>query len=477
MATISRGYTFSDGETLSPGTMNQLVDNAVLTDITSADLGSSLYFYNYGDSSPGLSAGQVWYDTTSGVEGLKISYLTPSNASISDWLYVMPRREAYFWAQTSCSMGQALFIGSPKHGYDAGLLVKSYDGAVMPYVTPLAADADATGLSPAVVVAMESRTGAGPVKAAWAGLIPVYMSSTSVFREDGIFLDPTSPAQWQSGKFNEWAKGLTAFWDFSEASGTTRADSVGSSHLIDAGGTPAAVGTATGKFTPLCAAFVSNVSARLSVPSNSAIQGNGHGLFAMGCWIYLENKDADQFIYEKWDTVGNNREYLLNYVQASDNMRVVISAGDAGSLQAHLNASNPPSQEWFFFFWDHDGDADELHTQLNDEAVTTNNPTGGIGPQGADLVIGVARAVPDRPLYGRINYLAIWKDRDLGSWRPRHLLYNFGNGAWPVKPASGPARSMISGLALRDSDDPSALTTDYLLWGGGPVCLDHEGTA
>lgn len=475
MAKLTRGITFANNERLTPAKLNNLINQTVLNDIQSSDFDADFQTYYYGPSAPGVTLGRCWYDTTSGSEGLKFAFLSASNASVKGWLHAFPRREAYYWCATSCSLGTPLFVGSRK--YETDLTDRQwtlYDGSIFPNVTPLPASASAEGLSPAMVVAMESRTGSGPVKAAWCGLIPADVSTAAPSARNALFADPTSPARLQAGGFCEFAKGLKGYWPLSEASGATRTDKgSGGHHAIDNGG----VATATGKLYPLAASYASDTTHYLQIPHHADLAGEGTtGSYSVVLWCYLGSKAADQYVAEKWTASGNDREWIISYQQSTDNMRAVIGAGTA-TTKSHLHAENPPLDEWFLFFLHYNGSTGDITTQINGGAPTISNFASGVGPpaSGADIIIGKSSDGDNRPLIGRVQGLGIWKNFDLEDWRNRHLLYNQGHGRADIR-ATGNTKSLIYGLALRDVATPASLPSAYLHWGTGPVSLDIDGT-
>ena len=171
MAQITPGYLFFPGEQVSPQKLNDTVDLATLGGIPQSAFGTTTKFFSYGSTRPTLTLGAIHYDTTAGLEGLVYAFVSPSNASVSSWLYAMPRRECMCWTNSACSFGTPLFLGLPNH-IAAGPEFKIYDGLSMPMVWMYSG---ASGADPALVVALESKTAAGPIKCCWSGILPDLM--------------------------------------------------------------------------------------------------------------------------------------------------------------------------------------------------------------------------------------------------------------------------------------------------------------
>lgn len=184
MAHLTKGYTFSEGEQLTPEKMNTLLNNAGVTEISGADLtveGSAL---RYGPTVPSVSPGLLWYSTTAGHQGLYFGSRSSSNASVSGWIGLMPRREVFVMATTTVSFGNPLFIG-PRPGDDNERFAR-YDGSFFLYGIPFYnRDESIFGTSNTVppggaLISMESRMGCGIVRAAWAGIVPAPTPGTNV---------------------------------------------------------------------------------------------------------------------------------------------------------------------------------------------------------------------------------------------------------------------------------------------------------
>jgi hypothetical protein len=168
MATFTPGYTFLAGEQLTPTKLNTLISSAVFTNLTASNFaGSLIQVLIYGNAAPPYALGRLWYDTTSGAEGLKMCFQTPS-ASYSAWLYMTPRREGLFFTNTGVSIGEPLFLQGPPRT-TATCAWYQFDGCLFPIVGP---QANASGAHPFFVHAMETAAASSIVRCAWAGIVP-----------------------------------------------------------------------------------------------------------------------------------------------------------------------------------------------------------------------------------------------------------------------------------------------------------------
>jgi len=163
---ITLGQTYQQGDRVSPTNLNNLVDTATVTGFVPSDFGSSIAFPSYGPTRPGISLAALHYDTTAGMEGLVYAWKTPSNASLSSWLYAFPRRECFCWASSALSAGTPVFVGRP---HPNGVEFNVYDGAIIPFVWQYSAGSGPDG---AFFITLESVLANKPVKCMWSGLLP-----------------------------------------------------------------------------------------------------------------------------------------------------------------------------------------------------------------------------------------------------------------------------------------------------------------
>jgi hypothetical protein len=199
MATITRGYSFVDGEQVSPSKLNQLVNGAVLSGVEASELDDGLMPYFYSDSSPGLTHGRLWFDTTPGQEGMKYAFVSPSNASVAGWCYLTPRREAYFWTNSAVSAGQPLCISRTQFAV-TGLHARIFDGLFFPTVWAYSAHSGGSWAYPSWVVATEAAPADSPVRCAWIGAVPVWTGSSDLTAGNPLFVNVQSNnLSWKNG--------------------------------------------------------------------------------------------------------------------------------------------------------------------------------------------------------------------------------------------------------------------------------------
>lgn len=465
MATFSKGYTFKTTEQLSPAKMNSLINDGSLGDITEDDIGGDFGFYSHGDTAPSVSmAPSVWYDTTPGAEGLKYNYWSPSNASISAWLYATPRREAYYYCSSPVSMGTPLFVF--KVG-EAGW--SDYDGLSLPTVW-LAGDR--SEITPACVVAMESVAAAGPVKCAWSGIIPADTFGSQVSLGDLLYVDPDAPTKFKTGSFNPWARGLVSHWTLDGASGATRADLYGTAHLID----PVGIPSVGGKIDT--AAEFDDTPGDEQLYCNPPADHDWSGdAFMLNTWIYMDDKSGSYhwFFCGQWDS-PNDKSWMLWYDRVGDRLNFSCS-NDGGVASVGVTANNfgsPPTAEWIHVVaWYSKGGGSANIAVNNTTPDTASCASSGLYVSASPLRFGLGADVgASWRLDGRVDHTTIWKGRTPSRWEI-DALYNMENGLTDILggETSNP-QSMIVGSALRKIDDNSGLNEDFLLWGSGPAMQD-----
>jgi hypothetical protein len=135
---------------------------------------------------------------------------------------------------------------------------------------------------------------------------------------------------------------LVSYWRMEETSaGNTRYDSVGSNHLSDVN----TVGYATGK-KGNCASFTRADNDRLSIADNASLSP-GDTSFSFACWVKLDNKTNTQRILGKFNTTGNQREYLLQYNSTQDRFQWLVSSdGTTNSTATANNFGSPSTNTW-----------------------------------------------------------------------------------------------------------------------------------
>lgn len=465
MATFTRGYSFGSTEQLTPAKMNQLINDGSLADISEADIGGDFAFYHHGDTAPSVSMSPgVWYDTTPGQEGLKFYHWSPSNASLSAWLYATPRREAYYYCSSPVSMGTPLFVSKVN---EAGW--SDYDGLSLPTVW-LAGDREE--ITPTVVVAMESVAQAGPIKCAWTGVIPADTFGSQVSLGDLLYIDPDAPTKFKTGAFNPWAKGLLGHWPMEAASNATRADYSGNGLHLQCSN---AVGQVTGKIG--FAADFDDVAgnAQLSRATDAVLDWSSDSLM-FSSWIYLDDKSGtyNWFFAGQWDS-PSDKSWMLNYQIADDRLHFAVSTDGSNFADCVANSyGSPATGKWIHVLAWYAKAAGTLNICINNGAVdSVSCASSGLYVPTSDLRVGLGADIGTGwRLDGKVDQLSLWKGRTPSDWE-RAALYNYTKGVADIPGGeTANAQSMIVGTALRKIADNSGLAEDFLLWGGGPAMQD-----
>lgn len=166
---ISLGFSFVDGEQITPAKMHRLVDEAVITGLNASNIDTEgVIPPTYGTDRPSASAGRIHYDTTPGIEGLYFSFVSPSNASLASWLCAMPRRECLCYASSAVSAYTPVFHIRPAYlGY--GVEWIEYDGSFIPKIWEYSS---ATGCQEGLYITLESAQPSQIIRCMWAGLVP-----------------------------------------------------------------------------------------------------------------------------------------------------------------------------------------------------------------------------------------------------------------------------------------------------------------
>lgn len=486
MSDFTRGFTFETDEKLTPSKLNLLVDQGTVTGIDLDELGPELSSIFYTDTDPGATIARMWYDTTSGSEGQKFAYCTPSNASVCDWLYATPRREGYFFAPTSVSFGTPLFIGR-RNDMDTGVGLQSaitiFDGAPMPRVFPASGNASFTGIQAGLVVALQSVSGAQPVKCAWAGIVPAETFTSGTSQANPLYVsygenrsllfraDAPVPGE---GAFDD----LEAYWRMDEsATGATRVDSsTNVNHLQD-----------TGTFVGGVSASVSNGALFEGLTTNR-LRFNGtppaslryeNEPLSIAMWVTIGEKTPQRLALAMNNNSPNGRDYHIDLrgTSITDRLNFRVYPPD-GITEIDVEADtfgSPPVSTPIFIVAQHNPDTDKIRISINDGAFDETTHFSGIHSGTGGFAIGI-HDNNVLPWEGVIDEVAMWR-RII----PAALitsLYNAGAGRSlddADVAGSALAQSAVYGIALQNATTVSAvsLNSPFWLWGNGPVIQDH----
>ena len=196
MPAITLGFSFVNGQKVSPTDLHRLVDEAAIGQFANSDFSGNVQYFTYGPTRPSLVRGAAHYDTTAGLEGMYFAFVSASNGSVSGWLCATPRRECYCWAATNVSAGMPVFLGRP-HIFGEGRDYTIYDGMIFPTAWTYSG---ASGADAAYWITLESAGTDQPVKCMWAGLLPSGLLGISAPSDTNpLYVNVASSGQLASG--------------------------------------------------------------------------------------------------------------------------------------------------------------------------------------------------------------------------------------------------------------------------------------
>lgn len=474
MATFSRGYTFQPDERLTPGKLNSLVSAGSLGSILSSELGPGLDSLFYGSADPGVTVPRIWYDTASGDEGLKYGFVSPSNASIAGWLYATPRREAYYWATSAVSLGTALFIGNPR-SVESSAAIHLYDGVGLLRVHAASGSSTASESQPGLVVAMESVSAPGPIKCAWAGIIPGWLFGSQASLGNPLFVDNhDKPARFKSTTHIQGTNILTnliSYWHMNAGTGATRTDSQGTNHLNDAGATD--VNSAAGLIGN-AAVFNNSTSQKLEKADNSTLDFAAGTDATFSVWVKFDDFASNALVFAKNTNADNQREYNLVYHTGLDALLWQVFDGTGSPQTNHARVGIPTAQltagQWHNIVCWYDATSREIGIRLDDSSQTTASISGAFAGN-SNFSVGLY-GDNIQPMQGQIDELAFWKR--LLTPAEKTALYNAGNGQLLSNFTFSPAlsRSSVYGTVLQNTTQLTPGERSFLHWGGAPYRQD-----
>lgn len=251
-----------------------------------------------------------------------------------------------------------------------------------------------------------------------------------------------------SGGFDSLPSGAVMFNKMMEINGI-RYDSFSNKHLSEES---ASVGRSTGPhtaFTPSGALFTGATNQCLKRTDEADISFN-HDDFTFSVWALIEDKTADRTIFSKFDSVGNNREYSLDYDTLEDKFRWTVTH-DGGITSSGIvyssGVGHVQENNWYHIVAGHDSVENYLTIQVNTSGnvgeQAKQHYSAGIHDGTAGLCIGL-RDDSTTPWDGTISHFGLW-NKVLGSGEVT-ALYDEGRGA-PTVHARGTTNSTLaSGL-------------------------------
>lgn len=467
MARFVRNTELRDGAKITPGNLTALVGSASVEDIALSDLDSSLRQLYHGPTAPSLTMGTIWYDTTSGQEGLKYAWLTPSSGSLSGFLYATPRREAFYWAATTVSVGAPCFLYRDGAA-EAGVHLHEYDGTFLPILHQYFAAS--TQPAPTVVIPMESRVGAGPVKAAWAGLVPAWTNASRVTAGDILYINLADPSPWRTERVpDSLLTSLAAYWKFDEdpTDGTPSEVNAASNYLFDAGNPVNVAGQVSN------AAQLGSIQ-WFSHSSASFANWSTKQAFTFSGWFKLRS-DLNSVVVANWNA-ASKKQVLLLYNNVTKTFTFGVSPDGTAATTidySDYNTMSPaPTGVYYHFACGYDADNDQIFLQLDNGTKDTAAFSSALGGQGPGFNIGLAIAGGGSTLTSAIDVdeIGLW-ERTLTSDEITRL-WNSGNGTtYPFGAAPVvSAQALPFGVAL--ANDSALDGTPFILWGNGAALQD-----
>jgi RHS repeat-associated protein len=149
--------------------------------------------------------------------------------------------------------------------------------------------------------------------------------------------------------------------------------------------------------------------------------------FTLAAWAYLDTKGISRTVISKWDSAGNNREYLLSYNWEDNRFKLTVSNNGTATTSLKADSLGSPAvYTWYFIVAWHDSVNNTLNIQVDNGPVDSVAYTSGVFGSSAEFRLGASDN--SMPLYwnGRIDGAGFWR-RVLTSTE-RSALWNAGLG-------------------------------------------------
>tara|TARA_Y100000310_G_scaffold173972_1_gene174122 strand:+ start:1402 stop:3483 length:2082 start_codon:yes stop_codon:yes gene_type:complete len=210
---------------------------------------------------------------------------------------------------------------------------------------------------------------------------------------------------------------LESFWPLNEPSGI-RKDTEGNTDLTDNNTVTQELGVA-----PSARQFTRANSEYFELADNVALSGSDRPV-TISAKIYIDALAANTTVVSKWDTTGDQREYLLD-VDGSGNLVFSVSGdGTAGDVTTATWGSVLSTATWYYVEAYHDSTDNVIGITVDDGTPVTAAHTTGIHDGTAAFAVG--RETGGNYFDGRIQMVRFW-DKLLAS-ADRTLNANYGQG-------------------------------------------------
>lgn len=214
---------------------------------------------------------------------------------------------------------------------------------------------------------------------------------------------------------------LVSYWPMDEASGNA-IDAHAANDLTDVNTVAAATGKVNG------ARDFNGTNERFILTDNADVSiGDIDVTFA--CWVYLDAKGGDKYVFAKDDEGGVGREYGLLFDNFEDRFVWQVSGNGTGMTRIKAdNLGSPSLSTWYFIVVRHSASGNVIGIKVNDGTENTVSHTTGIIDGTAPFLVGcgMVTAVTWKYWNGLIDEVGLWKRALTGAECTD--LYNAGAG-------------------------------------------------
>lgn len=248
------------------------------------------------------------------------------------------------------------------------------------------------------------------------GIVPI------MARKAPLMFTPVVAAAAANDYLVPW--GVTAFWELEEASGT-RVDAHGANDLTDTN----TVTSATG-LVGTSALFTLANSEYLTIADNTDLSTGDIDFWVAG-WFYLESVAGAYTMASKYQGAGNQKEYIVDYLHATERFRMVVSNnGTDDVVVSSVNTTSPAGFTWHFVLAWHDSVNNTINIRINNNTLDSASHATGVFDGSAPFRLG---AVTDgNYLDGRLDQVCFGKNPPGGIagiiGEIHDVLYNGGAG-------------------------------------------------
>jgi len=197
---------------------------------------------------------------------------------------------------------------------------------------------------------------------------------------------------------------LVGYWKLDETSGTRADSSPVAAPITLSDNNSVLFGTGVNGNGAL---FVAATSQYLSA-ADATNFSMGDIDFSISAWVKLNSTLTDQTFVSHYLSTGNQRAYLIGYVAATTQFRMIVSATGSSTIGTVLASTTTEAGKWYHIVGIHDATSNTIVLVTNGITAGSTSHTTGVKDSTGAFAIG-AIANPLQYTDGIVDEVGLWK--------------------------------------------------------------------